>query len=457
VELPIPGRPDHASTPAAAPAPTPPTMEYGQRRDVGCLYALDSGTPIGCRRYGVMNQMIPIDDIAAASAEARLASGLVYVAGLQIGITRRQGKNGFLYYMPDGCRIVDPAEVSRLNALAIPPAYSDVIISSNPFSHLQAIGTDARGRRQYRYHADWHAERGRAKFERLVDFAHRLPDLRERMDMDLRARGFTMEKALATVVYMLDNLYIRIGNAAYAEANKSYGLTTLRSRHVKVEGGSVKFRFKGKSGKEWNLAHNDPRIAGVVRKLQELPGQHLFQYVCDEGGCRAVTSNDVNSYIREATGQDFSSRQFRTWGATCMAVEALASVEAAATARALARQLNEAIDQVAAKLVNTRSVCRSSYNPAVFEDFRAGRLRDVLKMKTKSERLLQWMDEEEIRVLRWLKTRAATPEFSRTCRNSTVEETDVNTASSMSNGGEPRASRYYTVVPPDEVARPAEN
>jgi DNA topoisomerase-1 len=174
-----------------------------------------------------------------------------------------------------------------------------------------------------------------------------------------------------------------------------------------VEGGSVKFRFTGKSGKEWNLAHSDRRIASVVRNLQELPGQHLFQYVCDEGGCRQISSNDVNTYIREVAGQDFSSRQFRTWGATCMAVEALVSLQAAASERALARQLNEAIDQVAAKLVNTRSVCRSSYiHPAVFEDFRAGRLRDVLRMKTKSERLLQWLDEDEIRVLRWLKKRA---------------------------------------------------
>ncbi|MGO4568362.1 DNA topoisomerase IB [Rhizobium sp. 2YAF20] len=356
-----------------------------------------------------MNEMISKDGFSAAAADAKLASSLVYVPGLEIGTTRKQGKNGFLYYMPDGRRITDATEIARLNALAIPPAYKNVVISTNPLSHLQAIGTDARGRRQYRYHADWRAERGRAKFERLADFAHRLPDLRERVDIDLRSPGLTMDKALATVVWMLDNLYIRIGNAAYAEANKSYGLSTLRSRHVKVEGSSVKFRFKGKSGKEWNLAHSDRRIASVVRKLQELPGQHLFQYVCEEGGCRHISSSDVNSYIREVTGQDFSSRQFRTWGATCMAVKVLAPLETAASERAVARQLNEAIDHVAAKLVNTRSVCRASYiHPAVFEDFRAGKLRDVLKIKTTSERLLQWMDEEEIRVFRWLKKRAAT-------------------------------------------------
>jgi len=373
---------------------------------------------MGTRVTDVMNQMISKDVMKTAAAGAELASGLVYLSSLDSGITRRHAKNGFLYYMPDGRRITDAAVITRLNALAIPPAYTDVIISTNPCSHLQAIGTDARGRRQYRYHADWHTERGKAKFERLVDFARCLPDLRERVDRDLRSRGLTMDKALATVVWMLDNLYIRIGNTAYAEANRSYGLTTLRSSHVKVDGGSVRFRFRGKSGKEWNLSHSDRRIANVVRKLQELPGQQLFQYVCDEGGHHPVSSQDVNGYIRELTGDDFSSKQFRTWGATCMAVAALAPVETAPSDRAIATQLNEAIDRVAARLVNTRSVCRSSYiHPAVFDDFRAGKLRDVLQMKTKSERLLEWMDTEEIRVLRWLQKRAAVSDLGTVVRS----------------------------------------
>ncbi len=355
-----------------------------------------------------MNQIISEAKIKTIAATAEPASGLVYTPGLENGITRKPGKRGFIYYKPDGSRIADRTEIARLNALAIPPAYTGVLISTNPYSHLQAVGFDVRGRKQYRYHPDWHEERGRAKFERLLDFASRLPDIRKRVDFDLRSRGLSMDKALATVVWMLDNLYIRIGNAAYAEANKSYGLTTLKSRHVRVEGGSVKFRFRGKSGKEWNLVHTDRRIANVVRRLQELPGQQLFQYICDEGGCRQISSQDVNSYIRDVTGRDFSSRQFRTWGATCMAVEALARLETGSTDRVIARQLNEAIDLVAAKLVNTRAVCRSSYiHPAVIEDFRVGSLREVLSLRTKSERLLEWMDEEEIRVLRWLKRRAA--------------------------------------------------
>ena len=353
-----------------------------------------------------MNQMISNADVATTAAEAALSSGLIYVSSLESGISRKQGTNGFRYYMADGSRITNITEIARLNALAIPPAYVDVVISTNPLSHLQAIGKDARGRKQYRYHPDWHSERGRSKFDRLVDFADRLPDIRQRVDADLRSRGLNMDKALATLVWMLDNLYIRIGNAAYEEANRSYGLTTLKNRHVQVEGGRVKFRFKGKSGKEWNLIHSDRRIANVVRRLQELPGQQLFKYVCDEGGCRQISSQDVNAYIRETSGSDFSSRQFRTWGATCMAAAVLAPLDVETSERAIARQINEAIDAVASRLVNTRSVCRSSYvHPAVLEDFRRGRLRELLKIRTNSERLLEWMDLEEIRVQRWLKRR----------------------------------------------------
>ncbi len=353
-----------------------------------------------------MNQAIGVQALASFKGEAETASGLVYISGLEAGITRKRGRRGFLYYRQDGRRICDAGEIARLNALAIPPAYENVVISSNPCSHLQAVGTDARGRRQYRYHPDWHEERGREKFDRLIDFARILPDIRECVDADLRSRSLTMAKALATVVWMLDNLYIRIGNTHYAHANGSYGLTTLRGRHVKIEGDRVKFRFKGKSGKEWNLIHSDRRIAHVVRKLQELPGQLLFKYVCDDGNCREVRSQDVNAYIREIAGGEVSSRQFRTWGATCLAVDALAATQVASSEREIARQVNTAIDLVAARLVNTRSVCRSSYiHPAVFEDFRAGTLGEVLATRTRSKRLLQWMDEEEIRVFRWLSKR----------------------------------------------------
>ncbi len=365
---------------------------------------MEQRRPAGVIR--IMNKTIAKNVLEAASAEAKLQSGLLYIESLEYGITRRQGRGGFLYYTPNGKRIIDPAEIGRLNALAIPPAYADVVISPNPMTHLQAIGTDARGRRQYRYHPAWQWERDRAKFNRLADFAGNLPDIRKQVDADLRSRGLPLSKALATVVWMLDNLYIRIGNATYAEANRSYGLTTLKNRHVRVEGENIKLRFKGKSGKEWNLVHTDRRIANVVRKLQDLPGQQLFQYAGDGGGYRQISSNDVNAYIRNASGGDFSSRQFRTWGATCMAAAILAPLEVETSPAAIARQLNEAIDIVSKKLVNTRSVCRSSYiHPAVFEDFKAGRLRAILKLQTRSGRLLDWMEPEEIHVLRWLKGR----------------------------------------------------
>ncbi|WP_425523773.1 DNA topoisomerase IB [Rhizobium setariae] len=335
-------------------------------------------------------------------------SGLVYVSSLEGGVSRRLGKRGFLYYAADGRRITDPAELKRFAALAVPPAYSDVVISSNPNSHLQAVGVDARGRKQYRYHPDWSSERGRAKFEKLVQFAERLPEIRERVDNDLRSRMPTYEKALATVVHLLDNLYIRVGNSTYAAANGSFGLTTLRNRHLKIEGSVMHFRFKGKSGKEWRVSHTDRRLAGAIKRIQELPGQNLFQYLDEDGAHHQIKSQDVNEYIRTASGSDFTSRQFRTWGATCMAAFSLAEIEAAASKRDRARQINAVVDAVAAKLVNTRSVCRSSYiHPKVFEEFEAGRLPALIRMgKTRSTRLLDWMNEDEICVLRWLEAAA---------------------------------------------------
>jgi DNA topoisomerase-1 len=333
------------------------------------------------------------------------APELVYLSRLEQGITRKLGKNGFLYYDSEGRRISDPQEVERISALAIPPAYTEVLISPDPHTHLQAIGKDARGRKQYRYHPDWHAERGKAKFALLPAFASRLPRIRERVDHDLRLRTPGMDKALATIVWLLDHLFIRVGNTVYAEENGSYGLTTLRNKHVKVTGSSVHFQFKGKSGKEWRLSHQDRRITRIIRSLQELPGQQLFQYLDDDGGRHQIRSQDVNAYIRETTGGEFSSRQFRTWGATQMAATALATVEPATSERQRKRQINEAVDGIAAALVNTRAVCRSSYiHPKVFDDFESGTLQSLKQQrKSNSERLTRWMNDDEIRVLRWLK------------------------------------------------------
>lgn len=340
----------------------------------------------------------------AATALSIEEAGLVYMPLPERGITRKAGKKAFLYYDENGSRLRDPAELARIAALAIPPAYTDVVISPHANAHLQATGIDARGRRQYRYHPEWAVIRARAKFDKLACFADCLPAIRSRVDRDLRAHKPSYEKALATVVHLLDTLYIRIGNQSYATENGSFGLTTLRNRHARIEGSVIRFRFRGKSGKEWNVAHSDRRLAAALKRIQELPGQSLFQYLDDEGIARPLTSNDVNLYIRSASNGDFTSRQFRTWGATCMAAFSLAAIEAASSRQERQRQMNAVIDSVAARLVNTRSVCRSSYiHPKVFDAFEAGTLRDLLKMgKTRSHRLLDWMDEDEICVLRWL-------------------------------------------------------
>ncbi len=364
------------------------------------------GTNSAQRRSAAVDQIIthirPEGDGKASSSDA--AADLLYIEGLESGITRKAGKSGFLYYDENGKRITAHDVISRISALAIPPAYTDVIISPEPRSHLQATGRDAKGRKQYRYHADWSDERGKAKFAQLPAFAASLPKIRERVDADLRLRKLGMDKALATVVWLLDNLFIRVGNATYAQENGSYGLTTLRNRHVKIEGSSVHFNFKGKSGKEWRLSHSDRRITRAIRMLQELPGQHLFQYLDEEGARHAIRSQDVNAYIRDASDGAFSSRQFRTWGATRMAATALAAVEPASSQHQRTRQVNEVIDSVAARLVNTRAVCRSSYiHPKVFDDFETNDLSGLLKMRaSRSETLTRWMEDDEIRVLRWL-------------------------------------------------------
>ncbi|MBZ9791139.1 DNA topoisomerase IB [Rhizobium sp. 3T7] len=342
---------------------------------------------------------------AAALSEPPAVGGLVFVANLETGITRRAGKNGFLYYDTKGIRISDPTELERISALAIPPAYTEVLISADPNSHLQATGRDARGRKQYRYHPEWTAQRDRSKFERLADFGSALPAIRRKVDSDLRRRAPDFDKALATIVWLLDNLYIRVGNASYASENASYGLTTLRNRHVKISGSSIHFRFKGKSGKEWRLSHSDRRITRAVRTLQELPGQQLFQYIDNQGASHPIQSQDVNAYIRQASGAGFSSRQFRTWGATQMAARGLAALEPEQSRLGRARQMNEVIDAVAARLVNTRAVCRSSYiHPKVFESFETDELAKLASARpSRNARLLRWMDQGEIAVLRWLK------------------------------------------------------
>jgi DNA topoisomerase I len=346
---------------------------------------------------------IPKKIMPEPAASAELAS-LVHVSDEEPGITRRRAGKGFSYTTPDGEKLSDPETLDRIKSLAIPPAWTDVWISPVEDGHIQATGRDQRGRKQYRYHPRWSACRDEVKYSSLVDFAKALPRLRARVDSDLKKPGLPPERVVASVVWLLDNTMIRVGNSAYARDNKSFGLTTLRDRHVKIAGSEVRFAFKGKSGKEWNLRLIDRRIAKIVRGAQDLPGQQLFQYKTGDGGRSAVRSQDVNAYIREATGSDFSSKHFRTWGGTICAAslfEATPVPEAKSTAR---RVTNELIDRVASRLGNTRTVCRNCYiHPLVLERWSEGRLAEEMAAARRSFRKpIDGLDEEETLVLKWL-------------------------------------------------------
>jgi DNA topoisomerase-1 len=287
------------------------------------------------------------------------AAGLRYVSDEQAGITRRRRGRGFQYLAPDGRTIADRAERARIDSLAIPPAWTDVWICASPKGHIQATGRDARGRKQYRYHPRWREVRDETKYHRLAAFARALPRIRRRVDRDMRRRALSRERVVATVVRLLDETTIRVGNDEYARENRSFGLTTLRDRHVDVRGDRIRFRFRGKSGRVHEVEVEDPRVARVVRRCEELPGQDLFQYVDEDGEPVDVTSDDVNDYIRAAAGDEFTAKDFRTWTGTVLAAWTLD--ELGSTEGAPKKQLVSAIESVAQELGNTPAVCRACY------------------------------------------------------------------------------------------------
>ena len=321
-------------------------------------------------------------DTAAMAAEIAVAAGLVYVSDSEPGIRRRRTADGFTYVKPDGHLLRDEKEIARINKLAIPPAYEEVWICTNPRAHLQATGRDARKRKQYRYHPQWREVRDGVKFERMVDFGAALPRLRLRLRHDLALPGMPREKVLAVLVSLLDATRVRIGNAAYARDNNSFGLTTLRNRHVQfVRDGKLLFRFRGKGGAEHEIAIDDRRLVRLVRKCHQLPGQRLFQYVDDAGERRPVDSGQVNAYLRDAMGADFTAKDFRTWGATLRAIALMAGtpLPESASEREQNGCIIAAIKQVATELRNTPAVCRKSYiNPVVFSAWRSGALHKAV-------------------------------------------------------------------------------
>lgn len=308
----------------------------------------------------------------------KLPPGLRYVDDSRAGYTRKLTKGAFAYFDTQGKRIDNERDIRRIDALAIPPAYTEVWICPDPRGHLQATGRDARGRKQYRYHPDWRATRDADKYERLLAFGAVLPKLRARVKRDLALNGMPRDKVLATVVRLLDTTLIRVGSEEYARENHSYGLTTLRKRHVKVSAGTLRFKFRGKSGIEHDVAVNDARIARIMKRCMDLPGQDLFQYLDAEGARHAVGSSDVNEYLREATGADFTAKDYRTWAGSVFALTALRKLEWATVALAR-KQIVGTIKEVSRLLRNTPAVCRKCYvHPAIIDAFEAGELVNAI-------------------------------------------------------------------------------
>ena len=335
-------------------------------------------------------------------------AGLRYVSDDQAGYSRKKRGNKFIYFDTAGKEIKDETRILRLNRLAIPPAYKDVWICPSPNGHLQATGRDDRGRKQYRYHEKWRLERDENKYEKMIVFGQALPKIRRRLSRDLKQKGLPREKVLATVVELLERTFIRIGNEEYAKENKSFGLTTMRNRHVDVRGENVRFRFRGKSGVEHDIDVDDRRVAKIVKKMQELPGQDVFQYLDAAGERHQVTSDDVNSYLHEITGEEFTAKDFRTWAGTVMAAMALQSQELFENKSQAKKNVKAAISAVAKMLGNTPTVCRKCYvHPAVLETYLDGSLIEGLKKQTEKTltRSFNHLRTEEAAVLTFLQER----------------------------------------------------
>lgn len=319
----------------------------------------------------------PLDPRAAAKA-ARLH----YVSDAKAGIARRAVTEGWVYVGPDGAEITDEAEIARIRALAIPPAYRDVWICTDPRGHLQAVGRDARGRKQYRYHPRWREIRDEAKFGKMLVFGEKLPVIRARVEHDLALHGLPRQKVLAVVVRLLERTLARIGNEEYARTNKSFGLTTLRHRHARVKGSHVVLDFRAKHGIEWHVDLQDRRLAGIIARLEDLPGQELFQFEDHDGVRHGINSQDVNAYLHEITGEEITAKDFRTWAATNLAALALHELQQFDTAAAAKKNVVRAVEHVAMQLGNTPAICRKCYiHPAIFEGYLDGSLAEGLKQR----------------------------------------------------------------------------
>lgn len=329
--------------------------------------------------------------------EITLPRTLHYVDDTQPGLSRRLWRGRFIYLSPDGERVRDTETLARIAALVIPPAYTDVWICLDPQGHLQATGRDARGRKQYRYHSEWRTLRDEHKYGRMLAFAQALPRLRQHLDQHLARPGMDREKVMALVVSLLDNTLIRIGNRQYLRDNQSYGLTTLRNRHVEVRGSTIRFQFRGKRGVEHSITVRDRRLAQLLKRCMELPGQELFQYLDEDGQRHRIGSSDINLFLQQLTGADFTAKDYRTWGGSALALSLLRPLAWQPEAEAK-RQVAAIVREVATRLGNTPAVCRRCYiHPALLEHFHLGRLAELPRVRAR-----KGLEQEEVALLRFL-------------------------------------------------------
>jgi DNA topoisomerase-1 len=347
-------------------------------------------------------------EIVTDPVESARAAGLRYVTDAKPGIRRQRRGSGFRYFHPDGSAVHDEATLRRVRSLVIPPAWRGVWICPTANGHLQATGRDARGRKQSRYHPRWREVRDETKYERMMLFATALPKIRERVQRDLALPGLPRDKILAAIVRLLETTFIRVGNVEYARANHSYGLTTLRNKHVTVKSSTVTFNFQGKSGVEHTIDLEDRKLAHIVQRCRELPGYELFQYLDRDGNRHSIDAADVNDYLREITQQEFTAKDFRTWAGTVLACSMLREFEPFDSGTQAKKNIVAAIKSVAERLGNTPTVCRKCYvHPTVLESYLGGSMLRAFEREVTREvdKQLHALRREELEVLHLLESR----------------------------------------------------
>lgn len=358
----------------------------------------------GSRRTSTRRPLLTEETFHPGGQLVAKAAGLRYVMDTKPGIRRKRVGRNFSYIGPDGERVRDARELQRIRSLAIPPAWTNVWICPNANGHIQATGRDAKGRKQYRYHPRWREVQEETKYDRMLLFAVALPQVRARVTQDLARAGLPRERVLATVLRLMERTSIRVGNEEYARQNQSYGLTTLQEEHVEVAGSTLHFHFRGKSGKEHEIDVRDRRLAQIVQRCQALPGQELFQYLDAERQPHTISSCDVNAYLREVSGQDFTAKDFRTWAGTLLSFHLLRELPEPETEAQAKKNVVDAIKQVAGRLGNTPAVCRKCYvHPAVLDTYLNPETRPLLRSATISEGDTGGLPADEATLLAFLR------------------------------------------------------